>query len=151
MTKLEKIENKKIVALVNNLIKERITKTWLKDILLGKRFQASHFFGDCSEAEFFDICIWDNLSNEQQNKAIESLNLLIEEDLFADKAYEGNYCFYLLELAISLEQYLPGKINTKPFLIWKEKNYPNLSQPIDHNHYVIKNLDQKIERFKGSQ
>ena len=138
-----------IVNLVSNLIKEKTTKLWLKDILLGKRFHSSHFFGDCSEAEFFDLLIWENLTKEQQSETIHALNLLIEEDLFAKKAYEENYCFYLLDLAVRLEEKMPGSINAKPFLIWKEKNYPNLSQPTDHNHYVIKNLDQTIENAFG--
>jgi len=85
------------------------------------------------------------LADEQQKEVVEAFNLIIEEDLFTEKVSEDNHCFHLLNIAILLNNKFPGKINIKPFIIWKEKDYPNLSQPIDHNHYVIKNLDQKIE------
>ena len=149
MTKLEKIEDIRIVDLVSNLIKEKITKFWLKDILLGKRFHSSHFFGDCNEAEFFDLLIWDNLSKEQQKRVIESINLLIEEDVLIDKQPSGNYCFYLLDLATVLEKKIPACINSKPFLIWKEKNFFNLPAPEKVDSPLRKELTQKIEYAFG--
>lgn len=145
MVKLNDIEDVGKAEIVRELIKEEITKQWLKNILLGNRFRASHHSRDTSESEFFVRYVWDNLTPEQQKKVIEAVNQLIEEDILIEKQPDGNYCFHLLDLAIILEKKVPGKINSKPFLIWKEKDYFNLPQPIDHNHYVIKNLDEKIE------
>lgn len=145
MVKLNQMESIINKELVEKLIKQEISKQWLKDILQQKQFKLCHYTGELSLVEFFNNYIWDNLANKQKVKAIAALNLLIEEDILIDKQPDGNYCFDLLDLAVSLEKLTQGSINSKPFLIWKKRNYFNLPQPIDHNHYVIKNLDQKIE------
>ena len=144
INKFSDIRDKNFVA---NLLKEQIDKSWLKDLLLEKKGPITS--REINASEYIEIYIWDNLSKEQKHKLIESINLLIEEDILMDKQPEGNYCFDLLDLAIKLEKIIPGSINSKPFLIWREKDYFNLPQPIDHSHSVIKNLDQKIENAFG--
>ncbi len=146
MVRLDKLLNAAVIDIVKKVIDEPINKTWLKDILLGKKYHASHYFRETSEAEFFEICIWDNLTKEQQDKVIESINLLIEEDILIEKQPGGNYCFYLLDLAIILENKLPGKINSKPFMIWKEGNFSNISEPEKIDHPVRKCLAQAINQ-----
>ena len=149
MVRLENMQSVANKELVEKLVKENISKEWLKDILQQKKFSLCHYTGELSLAEFFDNYIWDNLTEEQKEKVIQAINLLIEEDILIENQPDGNYCFDLLDLAVRLENKMPGKINSKPFLIWKEKDYFNLSKPIDHSHYVIKNLDEKIKRAFG--
>ena len=128
MVKLEKIQDKKISTFINKKIKESITKFWLRDILLQKEFNVHHHL-DSDVSEFFERFIWDNLTEEQRKQTIEAINILIEEDILIEKQPFGNYCFDLLDLAVRLEKDMPGKINSKPFLMWKEKNFFNLSEP----------------------
>ncbi len=144
MTKLEDILDLRIVALVNTLISESITKEWLKDILQGKKFKASRFDRDWSESYFFIDCVWDNLSDEQKSKVIESLNMLIEEDILINKQPFGNYCFDLLDLAILLEKKIPKRINSKPFIIWMEKDFYNLPNPENRHSPLREELRKKI-------
>src|SRR3990167_4826409 len=133
MVKMKDFGDKGLQIVIEKLISEDVSKKWLKDILLQKTFHASHHSRDLSLAEFFDRYIWDNLTEEQQKEVVESLNLIIEEDLLTNKLHMHNYSFHLLDFAIMLNSKLPGKINSEPFLLWKEKDYPNLTQPIDHN------------------
>ena len=82
MVKLNEFLDKGKKELVEKLISEDIDINWLRDVLLQKKFKASHHSRELGLTEFFEIYIWDNLSEEQQRKVIESLNLIIEEDLF---------------------------------------------------------------------
>lgn len=144
MVKLKEIKNIRVLNLVNILISEKISKQWIKSILRGEKFNVSDLGGGWSEIEIFTECVWDNLSDEQRMKTIESLNMLIEEDILIDKQPFGNYCFDLLELAILLEKRLPGKINSKPFIIWMEKDFYNLSEPENIHSPLREELRKKI-------
>ena len=152
MAKIENFSDVRDKQLVRGLIKEKIDKQWLRELILGKKGIGESTGQGCNSlADNFMIYVWDNLTSEQQNKVVESLNLIIEEDLLTNTLHINNYSFHLLDFAILLNRKLPGKINSKPFILWKEKNYPNFSQPIDHNHPVIRDLDQKIESAFGKK
>ena len=146
MVKLNEFLDKGKKELVIKLISEDVTKEWVRNVLLQKKFRVSHHSRDLSLAEFFDRYIWDNLTEEQQKKIVESLNLIIEEDLFLEKEPDYGYWSDLLDFAILLDQKYPRKISSKPFLIWKEKNYPNLLNSSERVHpEFIKKLNTKIE------
>ena len=154
MAKLEKLEDVRIIDLVKGLIKEKITKSWLKDMLAGKMYAASHFFRDSSEAEFFDICIWDNLTPDQQKKVIEEINILLEEDLYIKMSSETcSYLYNLITLVCLIEEKIPLSINPYKIFKWKEENYPNLTDPTDNEHPLRKSFTQKIEKafLKGEK
>ena len=144
MVKLKDIMNVRVLKLVKTLISEKVSKQWLKDILTGNKFTVSDLGGGWSRIEVFTECIWDNLSDEQKSKVIELLNMLIEEDILVDKQPFGNYCFDLLELAILLEERLPEKINSKPFILWMEKDFYNLSEPENIHSPLREDLRKKI-------
>lgn len=132
--------------LVVKLIKEEINIDWMRDMIKGKKgIHGVGGHGDLSRAEHFIHLLWDNLTEEQRNKVIESLNLIVEEDLFKERVWEDNYCFHLLDFIILMHKKLPDKINTKPFVIWKEKNFPNLSPPDDPDRPLAKRLREQIE------
>ena len=149
MVELEKIEDKEIAAFINKKIKERIDKFWLKDILIQKEFHVHHHLRETDISGFVERFIWDNLTEEQKEKVIQAINLLIEEDILIDKQPFGNYCFDLLDLAVRLENKMPGKINSKPFLIWKEKNFFNLPNPEKTDSPLRIELTEKIKRAFG--
>lgn len=152
MVKLDQFLDKKKKELVTKLIKEEINIQWVRDLLLGKKgIGPSGGQSSNTLVDNFGIYVWDNLSEEQQNKVIESLNLIIEEDLFLPKQPAMGYWSDLLDFAILLEKKLPGKVNSKPFIIWKERNYPNLRNYVEMEYSTklrperVKELDQIIE------
>lgn len=146
MAKIHELHDVRLMELVKKLVSEKITKEWVRDLLLQKKFPASHYGREWDLESLFEICIWDNLSQGQQEKVVEALNLIVEDDLFLKKQPQYGYWSDLLDFAIMLEQKLPGKINSKPFLIWKEQNYPNLYSGPDKVHSdFIKKLNKKIE------
>lgn len=149
MVKLERIENVRIRELVKDLISEQITKSWLKDILLGKRIKASHIFRDSSESEFFNLCIWDNLSTEQQKKATDELNILLDEDLYKPITNNCGYLQNLVELACLLGTKNPKAINSKLLIDWKEKRFPNLTIPKTYEGSLHQEFTLKIENSFG--
>ena len=119
MVKLNEIGDVRKAELVKELVKEQINKNWLKEIILGKRFRASHLSRELTEVIFFERYIWDNLTEEQRKQTLEVINILIEKDILVEKQPDGNYCFDLLDLAVRLGKKSPGSINSRPFLIWK--------------------------------
>lgn len=146
MVKLDQFLDKRKKELVGKLIKEKIDKQWLRELILGKKGIGESTGQGCNSlADNFMIYVWDNLTEEQQNKVVESLNLIIEEDLFKERAWEDNYCFHLLDFAIVMHKKLPGKINTNPFILWKEQNFPNLSPPDDPNRPLARRLREQID------
>lgn len=152
MAKIEEFSDVRDKELVRKLIKENIDKQWLRELILGKKgIGPSGGQSSNTLVDNFEIYVWDNLSEEQKNKVIESLNLIIEEDLFLEKQPEMNYWSHLLDFAVLLEKKLPGKVNSKPFLIWKERSYPNLRNYVEIEYSTklrperIKELDQIIE------
>ena len=151
MAKLENIEDVRIIDLVSSLIKEKITKDWLKEILSAKRFQASHFGRDFSMPEFFDICIWDNLSEEQQKKVTEELNLLLEEDLYKSLIHRDScgYLQNLVTIACIVGAKIPRSINSEFLLKWRKEEFPNLTKPKDKTNPLIEEFTQKIESAFG--
>ena len=152
MAKINELYDVRLKELVKKLISEKITKEWVKDLLLQKKFAASHYGREWDLTELFDVCIWDNLTKEQQNNVVEYFNLIIEDDLFLESEPVINYWHYLLDFAILLNKKFPGKINSKPFIIWKERNYPNLNNPSDKTHPdFIKRINEKIERTFGKE
>lgn len=150
MVKLKDFSDKHLKTAIEALLSRGVSKEWLRDFLLQKEFKVSHHSRDLSLAEFFEIFIWDNLTDEQQNKVVEALNLVIEEDLFLPTQPNYGYWSDLLDFAIFINQRFPQKINSKPFIIWKDKNYPNLINSSEQVHLdFIKKLDQKIESAFG--
>ena len=148
--KLKDIEDIRKLNLVQELIKDKTTKTWLKDIISGKRFQVSHLSRDTSEAEFFERYIWDNLSKEQQKKVSEETNILLEEELYKPVEY-GSHLQNLVTLACIFETKMPGSINSKLLVEWKKQEFPNLTKLKNKINPLIEEFTQKIERAFGEK
>lgn len=146
MVKLKDFSDKHLQIIIEKIISEDISKEWLRDFLLRKKLKVGHHSRDLSLSEFFDVYIWDNLTEEQQKKIIESLNLIIEEDLFLGKQPGMNYWSHLLDFAILHEKKSPGKINVRPFIIWKKNGYPNLRNHLE-TAYLTKPRPERINEL----
>lgn len=144
MAKIDQFYNAKMKELVRKLVTESVSKEWLKDILLQKKFVASHYGREWDLVSFFDKCIWDNLTEEQQKKVVEALNLIIEEDLYKPVKF-GSYYQDLIDIACMIEKKIPGSVNSSLLLKWKNEGFPNLAKPKNYSSSLQAEFTQKIE------
>lgn len=144
MVKLEDFGDKGLQIVIEKLISEDISKEWLKDVLLQKKFSVSHHSRDLCLAKFFDRFIWDNLAEEQQNKVVEALNLIIEEDLYKPVEF-GSYYQDLIDMACMIEKKIPSSMNSNLILKWKNEGFPNLAKPKNYSSSLQAEFTQKIE------
>ena len=129
--------------LVTKLLKEYITKTWVIELLLGKKGIHSltgHI--NLTFEECFEILLWDNLSTEQKKQLINTINSLLKETL--DKSiYDSTFIKHLVGLACLLENKI--KYSMDPILIeWKNKGFPNLTTPTNYETSLHKEFSNKI-------
>lgn len=131
--------------LVVKLIREKIDLDWMRDMIKGKKgIHGVGGHGDMSRAEHFMHLLWDNLTEEQQQKVIEALNLIIEEDLYKPVVF-GSYYQDLIGMVCMIEKKIAGSMNSSLILKWKNEGFPNLAKPKNYSSSLQAEFIQKIE------